>query len=54
MNQLVCLGKNLAFHMRWAVMSHEQKYAFLWARTKKSHSYAEASLQARKKEDLIQ
>ena len=32
-------GKRLLFRLRWVVMSPEQRYAYLWARTKRSSGY---------------
>jgi hypothetical protein len=34
MKGLVIYAKSLLFHLRWLFMSEEERYAYLWARTK--------------------
>jgi hypothetical protein len=36
MSQTVDFTKKVLFRLRWMVMSQEKKYAYLWARTKRS------------------
>ena len=35
MKGLVVYAKSLLFHLRWPFMSSKERYAYLWARTKK-------------------
>ena len=35
MKGLVIYAKSLLFHLRWLFMSGEERYAYLWAKTKK-------------------
>ena len=35
MNELVGYIKSLSFHLRWLFLSPQERYAYLWARTKK-------------------
>ncbi len=44
MNKALHLGKRLVFRLTWAVMSQERRYAYLWARTKRSLSQPGTSL----------
>ena len=43
MSKVFDIGKKLVFRLRWLVMSQEQRYAFLWARTRRSQSKLEPS-----------
>ena len=36
-------GKKLLFRLKWAVMSQDKRYAYLWAKTKKSLAQADPS-----------
>ena len=35
MNGLIGYVKSISFHLRWIFMSPHERYAYLWARTKK-------------------
>ena len=36
MNRIIGCVKSFLFHLRWLLMSPHEKYAYLWAKTKKS------------------
>ena len=35
MNGLIALTKLTSFHLKWLFMSSEEKYAYLWGKTRK-------------------
>ena len=43
MSKVFDYGKKLMFKVRWLVMSQEQRYAFLWTRTRRSQLKLEPS-----------
>lgn len=44
MRKVFDFGKKMVFRLRWLVMSQEQRYAFLWTRTRRSQLKLEPSL----------